>query len=133
MRKPERVFQPCSEEEAKDHLIKFAHAFVAEEHIPRWLHIVIERPEKAKREITKFENYLNRERCYLMKGAELFSSSLSKKYGNQLGVYFDGDGPAVLKTAAEAGEWRPDAVFSLKPGKLAVFFFHEGWAWHCEQ
>jgi hypothetical protein len=125
--------QPCSEELAKEHMIAFAHAFVAKEHIARWLHITVEKPAKAYREMVKFEGYLHKNRCRLIKGPDVFPLSLAQKYGTQPGVYFDGSGPAVLMSAAEAGMPQRDAIFSIKPGHLAIFFFHDGWAWHCEQ
>jgi hypothetical protein len=71
-------------------------------------------------------------KCHLIKGPDLLSLSLAKKYSPYLGVYFDGSGLAVRMSAAEAGMSRRDAIFSVEPGQLAIFFFPEDWAWHCE-
>jgi hypothetical protein len=122
----------CGEEIAKEHLIAFANSFIAKEHIARWIHITLEKPAKAYREMVKFNQYLNQSKCQLIKGPDVFPLSLAKKYGPGLGVYFDGTGPAVHMSAAEAGMPERDAIFSIEPGRLAIFFFHEGWAWHCE-
>ena len=53
------------------------------------------------------------------------------------GLYFDGSGSpklTILREAIdEANERAIDAVFSISPGKQAVFLFHEGWAWICQK
>jgi len=42
-------------------------------------------------------------------------------------------GLPLLKAASLATERKADALFSITPGKLALFFFHEGYAWKCEK
>ncbi|MFN2407124.1 MAG: hypothetical protein ABR594_13805 [Pyrinomonadaceae bacterium] len=128
---------PCSPEEAQDHLRAFAESFIKKAFVDRWLHITLEKPKKAEEELRKFENHLDARYCTMLHGADSFPVSLAEAYGSKRGVYFDGSEPACRMTAPEASslatERNADALFSLTPGKLALFFFHEGYAWKCER
>ena len=127
----------CPPEEAAKHLRAFAESFIAKNHIDRWIHILLEKPEKAEDYLHKFEHQLNEKYCKELGGAESFPASLSESYKSKRGVYFDGSEPPSLMTAAEAAsistEKFADAVISIVPGKLALFFHHDGWTWICER
>jgi hypothetical protein len=73
----------------------------------------------------------------MLHGSDSFPVSLAEVFGTKLGVYFDGTEPPCRITAPEAStlatERNVDAMFSMVPGKLALFFFHEGWSWKCER
>lgn len=129
--------KPCSSAEAEKHLRAFAELFIDKNYSDRWIHITIEKREKAEREIHKFERHLNIRYCGLMADVDAFPVSLAETYGTKVGVYFDGTESATYMTAPEAAslaeERNTDAMFSLVAGKLAIFFFHEGWNWECER
>jgi hypothetical protein len=129
--------KPCSPVEAEKHLRAFAASFIDKNYTDRWIHITIEKPEKAKYEMHKLERHLNPTYCKMMADVEAFPVSLAEAYGSKQGVYFDGTEPAQRMTAPEAAslaeERNVDAMFSIAAGKLAIFFFHEGWAWKCER
>jgi hypothetical protein len=129
--------QPCSSEDADKHLRGFAEAFIDKAHVDRWIHIIFEKQKKAENELRKFERHLDSRYCTMLNSADTFPVSLSEEYGTKLGIYFDGSEPPCKITAPEAGslvaERSTDAIFSMIPGKLAIFFFHEGWSWKCER
>jgi hypothetical protein len=122
----------CSPELAKEHLEAFSKAFIDKKYLERWRFLIVERPTRAKRELRKFDWHLNDDRCRLIEAYEADPEILSQQFGSKLGVYFDGTRPPSLMTVAEAAGFQEDAIFSLEPGRLAIFFFHEGWAWICE-
>ncbi len=72
-----------------------------------------------------------------LKGSESFPDSLFESFGNKLGIYFDGVEPACKITASEASslaaERDLDTLFSITPGKLALFFYHSGDTLLCER
>ena len=128
---------PCSAEAAEKHLRAFAESFIEKSFVDRWLHITLEKPKKAEEELRKFETHLDERYCRMLHGADSFPVSLAEVYGAKLGMYFDGSEPACRMTAPEAAslaaERNADTLFSITPGKLALFFFHEGYAWKCER
>ncbi len=69
-------------------------------------------------------------------GRDRGTDDLARVYGNQKGVYFDGES-GFLMSAAEAAtlatEDSSDALFSLAPGKCVLFFDHDGSLWVCER
>jgi len=129
--------KPCSSSEAEKHLRAFAEFFIDKNYTDRWIHITIEKPEKAKHEMRKSERHLNPMYCKMMADVDAFPASLAEIYRSKQGVYFDGTEPGQYMTAPEAAslaeERNADAMFSMAAGKLAIFFFHEGWAWKCER
>ena len=50
------------------------------------------------------------------------------------GLFYDfSDAPRVVPAAGDAvAAGGGDAIFSLVPGTLAVYFFHEGETWLCQ-
>jgi hypothetical protein len=127
----------CTPEEAEVHLRSFGKSFIDMNRFERWIHIMLEKPAKAT-EMDGFIDYLNPQFCKIMKGADSFPCSLIERYGSKLGVYFDGKEPPTLMTSAEAASLSiarsTCAVFSIIPGKLGIFFGHDGiGAWICER
>lgn len=122
--------QPCSAAELKMHLAEFGHAFVSRDRRERWTHITQERPEKAKDEIGKLIWETNEQLHEPLFGSNGFPNALKKRFGNKMGVYFNGIDEPCKVTAVEASSlaasYPVDALFSIMPGKLAIFFFHEG-------
>src|SRR5687767_2134551 len=83
--------QPCPAEEAEKHLRGFAESFIDKRYSERWIHLLIEKPEKANKELFKFEHQLNEIHCKAIgRGANTFPSALAEVYGSRSGVYFDG-------------------------------------------
>jgi hypothetical protein len=114
--------QTCSPEEAERHLRGFAESFIDKHYSERWVHLLIEKPEKAGKALHKFENQLNESCCEdIGRGADTFPSSLAEVYGAKVGVYFDGSEPPCKVSVAEAAtlavERFADAIFSLEAGR----------------
>lgn len=127
--------QPCTSEEVKQQLRAFAESFIDKHYVDRWIHITLEKPKKARAEIHKFERHLCPKYCKMLNNADAFPVPLAEVYGAKLGIYFDGTEPPCKITAPEAAslstERNIDALFSIIPGKLALFFHHDGWSWKC--
>jgi hypothetical protein len=127
------VLRPCSFELAKAHLRALT-AFLESTYAERWIHITIEKPEKAARDgLQKFERHLIKTR---LEGGDIFPASFAELYGAKPGVYFDFKEPPSLMTAAEAASHVGfQAILSLVPGKSAILFAHDrvGYAWACEK
>jgi hypothetical protein len=116
------------------HLEGFVKSFVSREFRNRWLHILLEKPKKAAKELRKFERHLDQRSCRLIENA---SDVMEQILGTTEGFYLDGLEPPKFTSLREAidesNEKAVDAIFSISPGKQAVFLFHEGWAWICEK
>jgi hypothetical protein len=129
--------QSCSPEEIEIHLRAFGKAFIQSNQLERWNHITLEKPEKAKNELSKLASYFDERFFRTLKGSESFPDSLFESFGNKLGIYFDGVEPACKITASEASslaaERDLDTLFSITPGKLALFFYHSGDTLLCER
>lgn len=134
-RKVDITPRPCSPELAREHLRALGKAFLEQSYLQRWLHLTIEKPEKGEREgLQKFEQHLDRSFCSRIEGADIFPDSLTERFGSKLGVYFDLRSPPCLMTAAEAASHVGfEAILSLEPGRLAIFFTHNRYAWVCER
>ena len=130
--------QTCSAEEAARHLRGFAESFIDKKHSARWIHLLLEKPEKAEKALRKFEHQLNEHFCEdIGRGANTFPASLVEVYGDRLGVYFDGiERPckvSIAEAATLAVDRFADAIFSLESGKLAFFFHHDSGTWVCKR
>lgn len=64
--------QSCSPEEIEIHLLAFGKAFVQSNHLKRWNHITLEKPEKAKSELSKLASYFDERFFRTLKGSESF-------------------------------------------------------------
>lgn len=129
--------KPCSREELELHLRAFGNEFIEKQKLGRWNHVLFENPEKAKNELNKLGNYLIRNFHRTLNGSDSFPISLKERFGNREGVFFDGIEPPIKITAPEAASLKEvrdvGALFSIIPGKLALFFFHDGDTLLCEK
>jgi hypothetical protein len=94
----------------------------------RWLELLTRRPRRIDRYSSKMHADLDRRVCANM-GQRLTETPGLKGEG----VYYDFyDSPRVVPVEALLNLNVPgDAIYSLVPGKLAVYFFHEGEVWIC--
>jgi hypothetical protein len=122
--------EPCTKSELRMHLAEFGRAFIARNHLDRWTHVTQERPAKAKDELGKFILAIDEKFQETLYGSDGFPNALAKRFSGEPGVYFDGIEEPCKVTAVEAStlavERTADALFSIVPGRLAIFFFHEG-------
>lgn len=129
--------KPCSIEELNIHLRAFGEEFIEPNYLNRWMHIIFEKPDKAKNELSKLGNSISKKFFSTLIGSESFPFSLTNKFGNKEGIFFDGIESPCKLTAGEAASLKEerdvDALFSMIPGKLALFFFHGGDVLLCEK
>jgi hypothetical protein len=123
--------------EVEAHLRAFITTFIQYPARHRWEHCLLVVPHKANKQLGHFHTDLDGAHCRRICGAAGFPLRLAGVYGNELGVYFDGNPTSLLVTAAEAAtlatEDFSDAVFSLAPGRRVLVFDHEGGVWACER
>ena len=122
---------PCLPTMQELHLRAFAEAFIQKDLVARWIHSLIEKPTKARTCLSKFHNHHNERLCKMISGTDTWPHPLANRFGSNYGVYFTGAGSASLTTIGYAASLDREAIFSLQPGRVAVFFHHEGWAWVC--
>jgi hypothetical protein len=122
------------DEPFKAHLEAFVRNFIETAFRDRWLHILCERPDKALRELHKFDRQRSASRCRLVSSEDDWRA-ISRRVGGEEGVFFDGSAPAHLMTLAEVREamapYPDDGLISFLSGALAVFFHHDGSVWMC--
>jgi hypothetical protein len=108
------------------HAAAFAAAFVAPAKRERWAEMLAKRPQRIGRNSHKLHSDLDPRTCRrvaelpaVVRGAGLF--------------YGFCDAPRVVPAASVAvAAGGGDAIFSLLPGELAVYFFHEDEVWLCQ-
>ncbi len=113
-----------SSEEADKHLIEFFKAFMPKQRNERWIHLAKKRSSRAHRDSHKLSGLLN-----FGLATKITNASNLGKYSD--GVYWDFIDNPIITTPREAfvlGDYQ-DGIYSLIPGKLAIFFFHEGDIW----
>jgi hypothetical protein len=127
----------ASTADVEEHLRAFVATFIQSPARHRWEHCLLVVPQKARQHLAHFYVDFEHALCRRILGGDRFPLRLAGIYGNQVGVYFDGNPNVLLVTAAEAAtlatEDFSDALLSLVPGKLALFFEHEGGVWACER
>ena len=107
------------------HAAGFVTAFVASAKRERWGELLARRPRQIGRNSHKLHSALDRRSCRRV--AEL--PPTIRGFGLFYGFF---DAPRVVPAeSAAAAAWGRDAIFSLVPGELAVYFFHEGEVWLC--
>jgi hypothetical protein len=121
----------CDAELRRLHLRAFAESFIQPHRVERWIHATIDKPTKARTCLAKFPDHRIASHCPEVSGTALWPESLTARFGDGLGLFFNGRGDGGLTSIAHAATLGGDAIFSLVPGKLAVVFFHEGWGWIC--
>lgn len=106
--------------DADHHLECFVRAFVQKSRQDRWNHLLRKRDTKTYNSSHKLYDVLDR--------AYAKSSDLESIDETKAGCFYDfSDIPESL-TFAQALKrgLNRDAIFSIDPGKFAIFFFHEG-------
>ena len=127
---PYQILEACPVADDADwllHAAGFAQSFVVPEKRERWTELLTRRPRRIGRDSHKLHSDLDRARCRIVtslppavRGAGLF-------YG-----FFDV--PRIVPaTSAAVVAMGGDAIFSLIPSVLAVYFFHEEEIWLCEK
>ena len=129
--------QPCPDAIRDTHLRAFVTSFILKPHRERCLHVLLDSPKKAVRELQKLDRWLDPEFATELEGSAGFPSELDKRLGAKRGVYFDGSDPSLLLTPAEAATLTTrdvsDAILSIVPGRCALAFHHEGYVYFCER
>lgn len=110
------------------HLRSFVESFVVSARKERWKELFAKRNHKLHRQSHKLHQALDRRYCQVDPVPHGFD-------WNSMGVYFDFRPEPSLRTFKDVYEewsryWN-DFVFSLIPGKLAFYFFHEGELFVC--
>lgn len=94
----------------------------------KWVGLLCERPDNILSLSSKLFNYLDHN--YIEQNDSLDDVALD----DTVGVFYDFNGePKCIsfKEAKEEAKGR-DTMFSISPGKLAVYFYHEGWNFVCK-
>jgi pyruvate/2-oxoglutarate dehydrogenase complex dihydrolipoamide dehydrogenase (E3) component len=108
------------------HVAGFATAFVVPAKRERWAEMLARRPRRIGQDSHKLHSDLDRRTCRRV--VEL----PTLVHGDGLFYEFY-DKPRVVPAAnAIVAAGGNDAIFSLIPGKLAVYFFHEDELWLCQ-
>jgi len=119
--------RPASPEETKDHLEAFVKAFVDPARRERWRKFMLERPDRAARELHRLQ-LDDRHATWLDRKAR-GSSALLDSLKDKVGIYFTFSAEPVWKRVQDAAlesDWKgADAIFSVLPGKLAIYFNHD--------
>lgn len=127
---------PCSRDLLREHLESFVDAFVPEKRRDRWRLILIEKPQRAKSEMHLLP--LDERYCRQLVGNEHFPQHIEGLATAKRGVYFDPnrDEPVMLhpnEAVVQAVADYADAICSIEPGKLALFFHHDRGVWLCQR
>jgi hypothetical protein len=118
---------PTADEELwQKHVEGFVTAFIVPAKRERWLELLTRRPRRIGRDSHKMHSDLDRRTCC--------------KFGSVVPPALKGDGlfygfhdvPRVVSVELAAQLTWSDAILSLVPGKLALYFFHEGEVWLCQ-
>ena len=108
-----------------EHASKFVTAFVVPEKRERWAEVLSNRPRRLTRDSHKLHSALDRRTCYCV-------GEVAPDLQGEGVFYGFCDVPQLVPaTLAAVAAGNCDALFSLIPGELALYFFHEGEVWLC--
>ncbi|HEX9998769.1 MAG TPA: hypothetical protein VGB45_16660 [Abditibacterium sp.] len=115
-------YEEVDKETFQSHLSAFAQSFVMKEKKERWMHILLNKPEKARQIGPHIIGDLDKNLC-----GSSNRDALAKHKGK--GVYYEFSNPQKalwlpIEDALSVGQ-QFDAIFSIEEGRLAVFFNHE--------
>ncbi|HEY9050476.1 MAG TPA: hypothetical protein VIQ03_02960 [Gammaproteobacteria bacterium] len=113
----------------QQHLKSFAEAFVLDSRKQKWLHLLSERPDNILSQSSKLFNYLDHN--FIVQNDSLTNVASH----DELGVYYDFKSePEIIsfKAALERSKSN-DSIFSMQPGKLVIYLFHDGWNFVCRK
>lgn len=119
--------KPATSEKAQEHLEAFIQSFVDPDRRERWTMFMLKKPEKAAAELHKLP--LDPRRTRWLEGPERNYSEYLRYAGGRLGIYFTFRTDPVWIAADEAASRADcdfeDAILSIEPGKLAIYFSHD--------
>lgn len=128
-------FRFTNGEDANACLREFANRFVKAGSRDRWVHILCERPDKARGELHKFDRQLVAGVCRALSEPDARPENLLWLLGDVPGFFFDGQGPAKMTSLRcvldDMSPYQDDGLFSMNNGTRALFFHHDGAVWIC--
>lgn len=118
----------CPKDVYETHIIAFVNSFVERNRRDRWLHLLLKRPKKLFRNSHKLHDCLDKTRC----AESLEPDSLEDEMTGMFCDFWSDSNPILVsaRRAIELGTGH-DALFSVSPGKHAVYFFHEDFVMEC--
>jgi hypothetical protein len=123
------ILEACptaDEAEWLQHATAFVAAFVTPPKRERWAELLTRRPRQISRNSHKLHSALDRRSCHRVAVLPPTIRGVGLFYGFV-------DAPRVVPAEDAEMACGGDAIFSLIPGKLAVYFFHESEVWLCQQ
>ncbi len=118
----------CPRELYLEHVERFVSSFVQKQRRERWLHLLSNRPKQLLKNSHKLHQHLDESKCTQRECPRIVDDS-------RVGVFcdFHSDSPPLRTTLFRAIElgFNDDALFFLVPGRLAIYFFHEGFVMEC--
>ncbi len=111
------------------HMRSFAETFVLSTRKDQWVYLLSERSDNTFKQSSKLFNHLDHN--YIEQNDSLYDIT---SYDTP-GVFYNfKDEPKCIsfKEAIEEGKSH-DAIFSIKPGELAIYFSHDGWNFVCKR
>jgi hypothetical protein len=113
----------------QQHMKLFAEAFLLDSRKEKWARLLCERPETIFNQSSRLFNYLDHN--YIEQNDSLQNVVVD----DTVGIFYDFKNEPKLITFKEAKETGKelDAIFSIQPGVLAIYFFHEGWNFVCKR
>lgn len=118
---------PAEEATLTQHFSAFVASFVEQVRRERWLHFLLNRPRQVFKNGRNLYGCLDERRYSPLKDP----SQLQHKGQGVFYGFIDEPVLLTLEEAVVAGYYR-DAIFSMIPGKKAIFFSHEGDIVLCE-
>lgn len=120
--------QNTSAEVYEEHIRAFVASFIEKMRQDRWLYLLLERPKSAFKNSHKLYGDISRKYC-------VPSDNINSLLPKQVGVYYDFYFAPCDLTVEDAITISSgnDAIFSIHPGKLAIYFFHESEILLCQR
>jgi hypothetical protein len=110
------------------HLSSFVRSFVLSSRRDRWLDFLLNHRDKAFRNSSKLRSAIDQRYCKRVESIDGIELDTEGVFYN----FYDSPILLPLSEALKDGD-RRDAIFSIVPGELAIFFFHEGEMWLCKK
>ena len=118
-----------SELDIEHHLEAFAKSFVLDSRKEKWVDLLRERPDTLFMQASKLFNYLDHN---FIEQNDLLENVASN---DTIGVFYDFQTePRILSfDEAKKEKSESDAIFSIDPGALVIYFYHEDWNFVCRK
>jgi len=113
----------------ESHIRSFAETFVLPGRRDKWIRLLCERPDTILSQSSRLFNYLDHN--YIEQNDSLNDVSPD----DTLGVFYDfiNEPECISFTEAIKKAKEHEAIFSIQPGKLAVYFLLDGWKFVCRK